>query len=61
MKEVYATECASDNRVHAVTNTGEAHLGVAPNMGENVLLSQFNEGQLGVIAVSEEVYRDGAR
>ena len=55
MKEVYATECASDDRVHAVTDTRETHLGVAPNMGEYVGLAQFNEGQLGVVAVGKVV------
>lgn len=55
MKEVYATECASDDRVHALTSTWDAHPGVAPNMREDVGLAQFNESQLSVIAVSKVV------
>lgn len=55
MKEVYAAERASDDGVHAVTDTRKAHLGVAPNVGEDVALAQLNEGQLSVIAVSKVI------
>ena len=55
MEEIHSSKGTSGDRVHRVTDTRKADLGVPPDMGEDVGLAHFNESQLGVVAVGEIV------
>lgn len=55
MEEIHSSECTSNDRVHGVTDIGEADLRVPSDVGEDVLLAHLDKGQLAVVAVGEVV------
>lgn len=59
VQEVDASESSSDNGVDLVTGTLKPDLGAASDVGEDITLAHLDESQLGVVAVSEEVYAGG--
>lgn len=56
MEEIHSSKCTSNDWVHRVTDTGEAHLRVPSDVGEDVPLTQLDKGQLAVVAVGEVVW-----
>lgn len=55
MEEINTTKRARHNGVDVITGTLKAHTSVVSNVRENISLAHLNEGQLAVVAVSEEV------
>ena len=55
MEEIDTTKRAGHNGVDVFTGALKAHTSVIPNVREYVALAHLNEGQLAVVAVSEEV------
>lgn len=55
MQKVDATKGSSNTGVNVTAGTGNAHTSVTTNMGENITLAQFDQSQLSVVAMGEEV------
>lgn len=55
VKKVDTAKSAGGDGVDAVLGTLELHLGVAADVGKDVALAHFDEGQLGVVAVGKEI------
>jgi len=56
VQEVNTTKSTGHAGIHVVASTWDAHLGVTTNVREDVALAKLNESQLGVVAVSQEVF-----
>jgi hypothetical protein len=56
VEKVDTPKSAGDDRIDRVASTRNPDFGVPADMREYVPLPQFNQSQLGVVAVSKEVF-----
>ena len=56
VEEIDAAKGASHNRVDAVAGSFKSDLSVSSDVGEDFLLAHFDQSQLTVVAVGEEVF-----
>jgi hypothetical protein len=58
VQEVDTAKGTSDKRVDLVTGTLEPDLSATTDVGEDVTFSHLDESQLGVVAVSKEIWNE---
>lgn len=56
VQEVNTAESTGYAGIDIVASTRDADLGVTTNVREDVALAKLNESQLGVVAVSQEIF-----
>lgn len=55
MEKVYTAKCSGDDWIDFVIRALKSHASVTPNMGEDVTFTYFDQRQLTVVAVRQEV------
>lgn len=55
MQKIYATKGSSDDGINAASSSRKIDLSITTDVGENVTLSNLNEGKFAVVTVREEV------